>query len=215
MEPQAATEIAKLGAQRVAAALENLQETDSQLISNLGTALAALANKMAPYDVVEVAKGLAAALDRPQWADSERLSPLGESLAVFCRLLPSAHRTHLLALSNMLLQPGQDFGGDVWKFVGKADSLGIKDIDSPATRPLVQGALNELVGLQVPSRNTDGQSAVNNNASLVSLHAKPILALSLRSHMDLRLHAIRRHFESEIKCGNTLLKLKRPADQRF
>jgi hypothetical protein len=155
-------------------------------------------------------------LDRPQWADSERLSPLGESLAAFCRLLPSAHRTHLLALSNMLLQPvpveaaegkeqphdreltkevcaqlraeelaevlkyplctgeaeqivliqlqsmtGQDFGGDVWKFVGKADSLGIKDIDSPATRPLVQGALNELVGLQVPSRNTDGQSAAN------------------------------------------------------
>ena len=29
----------------------------------------------------------------------------------------------------------RDFGGDVWKFVEKADSLAINDIDSPAKRP--------------------------------------------------------------------------------
>jgi hypothetical protein len=120
--------------------------------------------------------------------------------------LPSAHRTHLLALSNMLLQPvskeaaegkeqpydrkllaevcaqlrtedlaevlkypfctgeaeqivlnqlkemtGRNFGGNVWKFVEQARSLGITDIDSPAKRPSVPDALKELDGLQVHS----------------------------------------------------------------
>ena len=115
------------------------------------------------------------------------------------QLLPSAHHTHLLALSNLLLAPvpkkadegeersydrklftavcaqlspqdlaevlkypfctgeaeqivlnqleaktQRNFGGDVWKFVEQADSLGIKDIGSPAKRPSVQDALNEL-----------------------------------------------------------------------
>jgi hypothetical protein len=77
-----------------------------------------------------------------------------------------------LVLKQLQTMTGQDFGGDVWKFVGKADSLGIRDIDSPATRPLVRDALNELVGLQVPSRNTDRQAPPTNNASLVSVHAK-------------------------------------------
>jgi hypothetical protein len=43
----------------------------------------------------------------------------------------------------------RDFGGDVWKFVEKADSLAINDIDSPAKRPSVQDALKELDGLEV------------------------------------------------------------------
>jgi hypothetical protein len=44
-------------------------------------------------------------LANPQETNSDRLSRFGQILAAFCRLLPSAHRTHLLALSNMLLQP--------------------------------------------------------------------------------------------------------------
>ena len=39
------------------------------------------------------------------------------------------------------------FDGDVWRFVEQADSLGIKDIDSPAKRPSVQDALKELNSL--------------------------------------------------------------------
>ena len=35
----------------------------------------------------------------------------------------------------------------MWKFVEQADSLGIKDIDSPAKRPSVQDALKELNAL--------------------------------------------------------------------
>ena len=39
---------------------------------------------------------------------------------------------------------GRDFAGNVWKIVEQADVLGIKDIGSPAQRPLAQDALNEL-----------------------------------------------------------------------
>src|SRR5262249_26288970 len=70
-----------------------------------GNALAALANKMEPQAAAEIAKGLAAALENPQETASARLSAFGQSLAAVCRLLPSTHRTHLLALSNMLRQP--------------------------------------------------------------------------------------------------------------
>jgi hypothetical protein len=101
MEPQAAAELAK----GLAAALENPQESNPDRLWNLGNALAALANKMEPQPAAELAKGLAAALENPQETDSDRLWSLGESLAAVCRLLPSALRTHLLALSNMLLQP--------------------------------------------------------------------------------------------------------------
>src|SRR5271166_4829029 len=65
----------------------------------------ALAAKMEPQAAVEIAKGLAAALENPQETDSDRLSSLGKSLAAFCALLPSAHHTQLLALSNLLLGP--------------------------------------------------------------------------------------------------------------
>jgi hypothetical protein len=190
MEAQAAPEIAK----GLATALENPQETNSYRLSILRNALVALADKMEPQAAAEIAKGLATALENPQETDSYRLSRLGQILAVFCRLLPSAHRTHLLALSNMLLQDAtkgedwkllaevsaqlrtedlaevlkypfctgeaeqivlnqlnaktqRDFGGDVWKFVEQANSLGIKDVDSPAKRPPVQDALKELNAL--------------------------------------------------------------------
>jgi hypothetical protein len=43
----------------------------------------------------------------------------------------------------------RDFVGGVWKFVEQADSLGIKDVDSPAKRPSMQDALEELARLQV------------------------------------------------------------------
>jgi hypothetical protein len=170
---------------------------------------------MEPHAAAEIvnrgAQRLTAALENPQETDSNRLSSLGAALAEFCRLLPSTRGTHLLALSNLLLQPvsqategkeqpndrklladvcaqlhtqdlaevlkypfctgeaeqivlnqlkaitDRDFSGDVWKFVEEADSLGIKDIDSPAKRPSVEDALEELAGLQARSRNADGQ----------------------------------------------------------
>jgi hypothetical protein len=159
----------------------------------------ALAAKMEPQAAAEIAKSLAVLLENPQQTDSDRLSSLGSALAAFCTSLPSAHHTHLLALSNLLLTPvsekenegeeqsydrkllaavcvqlspqdlaevlkypfctgeadqivllqleaktARDFAGNVWKFVEQADSLGIRDINSPAKRPSVQDALKEL-----------------------------------------------------------------------
>jgi hypothetical protein len=60
-------------------------------------------------------------------------------------------------LDQLKAKTQRDFGGDVWKFVEQANSLGIKDIDSPAKRPSVHDALEELAGLQARSRNADGQ----------------------------------------------------------
>ena len=45
------------------------------------------------------------ALENPTETDSGRLSSIGKNLAAFSALLPSAHHTHLLALSNLLLTP--------------------------------------------------------------------------------------------------------------
>jgi hypothetical protein len=105
MEPQAVTEIAK----GLVAALEGPQEANSDRLSNLGEALAMLTNGMDPQATAEIARQgarrVATALENPQETDSESLSRLGRALAAFCRFLPSAHRTQLLALSNMLLTP--------------------------------------------------------------------------------------------------------------
>jgi hypothetical protein len=202
MEPQAATKIAK----GFAATLENPEETNDNRLLSLGQALAVLADKMQSRAATEIAEQgawrLAAALEKRQETDSSRLSSLGSALATFCRFLPSARHTQLLALSNMLLQPvpkkvsegkersddrklladvcaqlhtddlaeilkypfctgeaeqivldqlkaktQRDFGGDVWKFVEQSDSLGIKDVDTPARRPSASDALKELKAL--------------------------------------------------------------------
>jgi hypothetical protein len=45
------------------------------------------------------------ALENPQKTDFDRLVSLGKALAVFCRSLSSSGHAHLLALSNMLVQP--------------------------------------------------------------------------------------------------------------
>jgi len=159
-----------------------------------GNTLAALANKAEPQAAAEIARRgaqrLAAALENTQKTDSDWVLCLGYALAEFCRLLPSARHTHLLALSNMLLLPydwkllnevcaqlrtedlaevlkypfctgeaehvvleqlkaktQRDFGGDAWKFVEQANSLGIKNVDNPAKRPSVQDTLKELDAL--------------------------------------------------------------------
>jgi hypothetical protein len=49
-----------------------------------------------------------------------------------------------IVLNQLGAKTGQDFAGNVWNFVEQADALGIKNIDSPASRPSAQDALNEL-----------------------------------------------------------------------
>jgi hypothetical protein len=49
-----------------------------------------------------------------------------------------------IVLEQLKAKTQRDFGGDVWKFVDQANSIGITDSDSPAKRPSVQEALKEL-----------------------------------------------------------------------
>jgi hypothetical protein len=109
LEPPAAAKIVKPGAERLAAAMEDPRESDPNRLLSLGDALTALANKLERQAAAEIArrsaKRLAAAMEHPQEIDSNRLSCLGTALAACCRLLPSTPLTHLLALSNLLLEP--------------------------------------------------------------------------------------------------------------
>jgi len=57
------------------------EEKDSDRLSSLADALAALANKVEPQPAAKIGKGLAAALENPQETDPERLSSLGKALA--------------------------------------------------------------------------------------------------------------------------------------
>ena len=52
-----------------------------------------------------------------------------------------------IVLDQLKAKTQRDFGGDVWKFVEQSDSLGIKDVDTPARRPSASDALKELKAL--------------------------------------------------------------------
>ena len=54
-----------------------------------------------------------------------------------------------IILSQLKAMTSRNFGGNVWKFVEQADSLGVKDIAGPAKRPSAPEALKELDGLQI------------------------------------------------------------------
>ena len=43
-----------------------------------------------------------------------------------------------IVLTELERQTGQTFGGDVWKFVEQAQSLGITGLDAPAKRPRIE-----------------------------------------------------------------------------
>ena len=58
-----------------------------------------------------------------------------------------------IVLASLEKKTGQEFGGDVWKFVEQADSLGIKDIELPAKRPRVEDAIKELEELRDGTAN--------------------------------------------------------------
>jgi hypothetical protein len=109
MKQEAAVEITGQTAKHLAAAVDNSQNINFDRLSRLEYALVALADKMEPKAAAEIAKRgakhLAVALSNPQEMDSSRLLYLGKILGAFCRFLPSAYRTHLLALSNILLEP--------------------------------------------------------------------------------------------------------------
>src|SRR5258707_1283180 len=155
MEPPAAARFAK----GRGSALENPQQTDSDRLSLLGAALAALAAKMEPQAAVEIAKGLAAALENPQETDSGRLSSFGRTLAAFCVLLPSAHHAHLLALSNLLLTPvpkkkdeGEAQSYDRKLLIAVCAQLRPQDLSEVLKYPFSTGGAEQIVLKQLEAK---------------------------------------------------------------
>ena len=55
--------------------------------------------------------------------------------------------TEQIVLDQLKAKTRWDFGGDVLKLAEQANSLGIKEINSPAHRPSAQEALKELNAL--------------------------------------------------------------------
>jgi hypothetical protein len=53
-----------------------------------------------------------------------------------------------IVLASLEKKTEQEFGGDVWKFVEQAAAFEIEDIELPAKRPRVEGALKDLDDLR-------------------------------------------------------------------
>jgi hypothetical protein len=156
MDPQTAAEIAKRGAQRLAAALENPQETDYDPLSSLGITLAAFCALLPSAHHTHLL-ALSNLLPVSEKEDEGEEQPYDwKVLAAVCAQLSQQDLTEVLkypfctgeaervVLRQLEANSGRDFAGNLWKFVEQADALGIKDIGSPAQRPSVQEALNEL-----------------------------------------------------------------------
>jgi hypothetical protein len=154
MEPQAAAEIAK----GLATALENPQKTDSDRLSSLGKSLAAFCALLpsAPH-THRLALSNLLLTPLPEKKDEGEEQPYDRKLltAVCAQLSPQdlaevlkypfcTGEAEQIVLKQLDSKTQRNFGGDVWKFVEQANSLGIKDIADPAKRPSAQDALDEL-----------------------------------------------------------------------
>ena len=150
LEPQAAAEIAS----DLAMTLENAQEMDSDRLSIYGAVLAALGPSLpsARHTHVLALSNLllsAASREKEQSHDQKLLTAvcaqLGpQDLADVLKYPFCTEAAEQIVLNELETKTGLKFGGDVWKLVGQADVMGIKEVDSPAKRPLAQDALKEL-----------------------------------------------------------------------
>ena len=158
MEPKEAASVAARGAQVLAKALENSQETDARRLSSLGWSLGGLARLIPPARQTQLAalsnmlleevsgtpkQGEEEPEKRKQLADLYALLD-AQDLAEVLKWPFCVGEAEKIALAELEKKTGRKFGGDIWKFVEQAPSLGIKDLDAPAKRPKVEDALKEL-----------------------------------------------------------------------
>ena len=181
MEPKEAASVAACGAQVLAKALENPHETDARNLSSIGWSLGGLARLIPRARQTQLASLSYVLLEEMSGAPKrgegelyeeqlEELSTKYEKqcekrmlLAQLYALLGTQDLTELLkwpfcvgeaekiALAELENKTGRKFGGDIWKFVEQAPSLGIKNLDAPAKRPKLQDALKELKSLATGS----------------------------------------------------------------
>jgi len=149
-------------AQRLVKALEDQKETSSSSLSDLGTALGALA------PAIPSARGtqlfaLSNTLLRtiPGRSKDEKEEPQLRKIVVGLSALLSSQdlaevlkwpfcvgEAEKIVLAELEKKTGKVFGGSVWKFVDQAPALGIKNLDQPAKRPSAERALKELETLR-------------------------------------------------------------------
>ena len=161
MEPQAAAEIARRGVLRLAAALENHQTRDpdpledSDPVSSLRNALAALAAKMEPQAAAEIAKGLAAALENPKETDLYSLSNLGNALAALAaKMEPQAAAEVAKGLAMALENPKETNSGRL-SFLGSALAALADKMEPQAAAEIASRGVQRLVAALENPKETD------------------------------------------------------------
>jgi hypothetical protein len=137
-------------AQPLASALSNPAETNADRLASLGSALGGLSRIMPSArhtHRLALSNVLLMANHAPYAADEAiRLSAaLGaQDVAEVLKWPFCVGETEKMVLAELEKKTGRQFGGNLWKFVELAPSLGVKDLDAPAKRPRVEDALAEL-----------------------------------------------------------------------
>ena len=151
MDPQEAARTAARSAHVLVTALENPQGTN--VLSGLGRSLGNLVKFFPSVPRATLLLALSNIfLERvpaaPQQGQEE--PDVRKEVAELCKLLSRQDLAEVLkwpftvgeaekiVLAELERQTGQTFGGDVWKFVEQAQSLGIKRLDAPAKQPRVE-----------------------------------------------------------------------------
>jgi energy-coupling factor transporter ATP-binding protein EcfA2 len=156
MEPQEAARLAARNAQVLVTALENTQETS--VLQSLGMSLGNLvkflpsaqerATLLLALSHIFLEKVPAAPQQGQEEAQEE--AKVRKEVTELCQLLSPQELAEMLkwpftvgeaekiVLTELEHQTGRTFGGDVWKFVEQAQSLGITGLDAPAKRPRIE-----------------------------------------------------------------------------
>ena len=148
-------------AQRLARLLEDPKETDVYRLDDLGRVLGALSLAIPIARQTQLLALSRTLLWQPRQGDEseyarnkrsvvikmcERLAP--QDLAEVLKWPLARGEAESIVLGSLEKKTGEQFNGDVWKFVEQAEGLGIQGIELPAKRPRVEDALKELDALR-------------------------------------------------------------------
>ena len=166
MNPEGAATLAAHGALVLANALKNPKEKESYKLSWLGEALVVLAVQIPKAQQTQLSALSAVFLSQvpPPPKQSKTEAQKRTIVAKVASLLTAQELAEVLkwpfcvgeaqklVLAELERKTLRSFGGDAWKFVEQAESLGINGLnrrvlDLPAKRPRIEGAITELQAL--------------------------------------------------------------------
>jgi hypothetical protein len=172
---RATSNAAKLGS-RLAAVLENPQETDFSRLMRLGEALAALTNKMEPQAAAEIAKRgaqrLAAVLENPKETDSLRLSRLDNVLAALAnKMEPQAAAEIAKGLAAVLENP-QETDSDRLMRLGDVLAALANKMEPQAAAEIAKRGAQRLAAVLENPQETDSARLMRLGEALAALANK-------------------------------------------